>query len=293
MSWRALRNRILQSLPVRSLRRFGAISGYDRALAIAAQAFVAIVPLLMLAATVTPRADRSGAGSAFVEQFDLTGDAAAAIQHLFERPPNSSEASTVVGVLLLLLSGLSFTRALQRSFEAAWNLTPLGFRGIPNGLVGITVLLTEVILLSTLASLLRGVPAASFVTFALRAAGAVVLWLAIQYLLLGQRVRWGALLPGAVLAAVGQASVMLASGLWMPRVIVSNATRFGLIGVTFALVSWLIVLSVLLVFAAVLSAELAGAPPVSAGARAAGLPSGLAGSRAGVDDADAGRAGAP
>jgi hypothetical protein len=52
----------------------------------------------------------------------------------------------------------------------------------------------------------------------------------------------------------------LYSVLWMPRVIASNAERYGIIGITFALLTWLIVVSVGLVAAAVISAEMGGAP---------------------------------
>src|SRR5204862_369431 len=55
------------------------------------------------------------------------------------------------------------------------------------------------------------------------------------------------------------------SGLVMPGLIATDAARYGLIGVTFALVSWLIVLGLTLVAVAVVSAELGRAVHPSRG----------------------------
>jgi membrane protein len=83
---------------------------------------------------------------------------------------------------------------------------------------------------------------------------------------LGDRVRWRALLPGAVVAGTGQVLVLTASGLYLQPAIESQAQRYGLIGVAFVLVTWMIALGLLLVLGAVLGAVLGG--------RAGAAPSG-------------------
>jgi membrane protein len=45
----------------------------------------------------------------------------------------------------------------------------------------------------------------------------------------------------------------------MPRVIESNAARYGIIGITFALLTWLIVVGFCVVVVAVISVEVGGA----------------------------------
>ena len=42
---------------------------------------------------------------------------------------------------------------------------------------------------------------------------------------------------------------------WMPRLIATNAERYGVIGVTFAILTWLIALSAAIVVTAIVSAE--------------------------------------
>ena len=68
------------------------------------------------------------------------------------------------------------------------------------------------------------------------------------------------LLPGAAFVGIGQVVVIALSGIYLQPTIESQAQRYGLIGVAFVLVSWLIVLGLLIVLAAVLSAESDGAP---------------------------------
>jgi uncharacterized membrane protein len=111
-----------------------------------------------------------------------------------------------------------------------------------------------------------------------RATASSALWLALQHLFLGGRVAWRRLLPGAITAGVGQQGVAALSTLWIPHVIESNASRYGAIGVSFALLSWLVLISVVLVGAAVVSVELGGGPalPPPAPGHAHGLFSTLA-----------------
>ena len=59
-----------------------------------------------------------------------------------------------------------------------------------------------------------------------------------------------------MVAGAGQIVVSMSSALWMPQVVSTNTARYGLIGVTLALVTWLIVLAAAVVAGAVVSAEL-------------------------------------
>jgi membrane protein len=254
-----LASRVEHSFPVRCLRRYLAIRGTDRAVILSGQAFTALFPLLIVLASIASNV-RDAAGQSPAERinarFHLSGEAAAAVQTLFSRPPGTQNAITVGSVVLLLASGLSLSRSLQRVYEEAWELPARGVRGHLSGLAALGILLSEVVLLSLVAGALAHVPAGSVITLLLRCAGAVGLWLALQYVLLGGRVPWRLLAPGAVVAGLGQQAVVLASALWMPHLISVDAERYGVIGVSFALLSWLVVVAVVLVIAAVVSVEL-------------------------------------
>lgn len=246
------------SLPFRCFSRFGAIGGRDRALVLAGQAFIAFIPLLILVSVIAS----SSAGGALPEQmvtrFHLSGDAADAMRTLFARPPESDGALTVIGAVVLLASLLSFTRALQRTYEAAWGLGPRGVRGTLTGLAGIALLLSQILLLSLLVSLLSGGLGERVGSTVLRAVVGIPFWLALQYVLLSGRVPWRALLPGAVVMGIGQSLISLGSAVWMPHLISTNAARYGTIGVTFALLSWLILICAAIVAGAAVSVEMSG-----------------------------------
>jgi membrane protein len=198
-----------------------------------------------------------------IRRFHLRGSAADAVQSLFARPPEAGGALTFVGAVVLLASLLSFTKLLQGTWESAWELPSLGLRAAGIGFAGVGLLVLEALLLSLIATALGGTPRA--VVTLIRGAAAVPFFLGLQLALLSGRANWRSLLPGTLVLAVGQAVFTLGSALWMPRLVEHNASRYGVVGVTLALLSWLIVLGILLVAGAAVSAELAHSRAPSVG----------------------------
>jgi membrane protein len=245
------------SLPLRCARTFVHIGGAQRSVVLASQAFTTLVPLLILVATATSGGGARSTGDRLVARFDLSGETADAMRTLFARPPAVTGTISLVSLLVLLLSLLNLTRALQRTYEAAWGLPSRGLAGTVNGFAGLSVAVTQLIVLAMLASALRGVPAGTVLTTAARIVVGVPVWWLLYYLLLSRRIPARDLLPGAVVAAGGQVGVSILSGVWMPHQITTNALQYGVIGVTFALISWLIVVFFAVVMAAVVGVELA------------------------------------
>jgi hypothetical protein len=66
--------------PIRVVRRYLAVSGYDRALALACQAFVALVPMLIVIAATLSERGRVVASGYVVDGLHLSGSAAADLQ---------------------------------------------------------------------------------------------------------------------------------------------------------------------------------------------------------------------
>src|SRR4051812_18916826 len=125
--------------PLASLRRFVApfaerlveLELFDRAVALASQAFVALIPFMVVVAALTPYGERSSSADSIIRRFELTGDTAAAVEQVFSQPAEVQSTLTTFGVLLLIVSALSFCRALQRTYERAWRLRRLGMRSTP------------------------------------------------------------------------------------------------------------------------------------------------------------------
>jgi membrane protein len=262
--------RLFRSLLLRCVVRFVAIDGYDRALGLAAQAFVAAIPTVVVVSSVAEQPTDAFA-TRMIVWLQLSGATADVVRQAF-LPPAATSA-TVWGACLLVLSGIGFTRALQRAFRAAWSVRQSpGWRAWLGGVGGALVLATAVAAGAALATVIKGFDGTGPVVFVLRAFVTGVLWLLAIRLLLGWSLPWRPYLPGAVVAGAGTAVIWSLSGIWLPRAFSSQAADYGLIGIFVVLISWLILLALMLVVAAVVSAELWQSGSTTEEGRAAPTP---------------------
>ncbi len=163
-----------------------------------------------------------------------------------------------LSIVLGVVTALSLTAAMQRTYEAAWGLKPLGVRGRVFGIGGVVAISLELLLLSLIGTVVKGT-GSGVLHLVARLVVATLFWLFISWLLLGRRIRWHSMLPGAVASGVGTVVVHCASGVYMPHVIATNAERYGAIGITFAIMTWLYIIGLVLVVGAVVGAQLGGA----------------------------------
>jgi membrane protein len=255
----------------------------DRALALASKLFIAILPLSILCTAVVSGQDF---GSELVVRFGLTGDGAHAARDLFASPAQVQGGIGLLGVVILVSSILSFARALERVYLDAWQLPAADAGAVRSRLKWLAGLVVYTVILSPLKTGLDGLDAENAMRF-ISAVGASVLFLWTPSVLLGGRVPWRRLLPTA--AVTGGATLVLGVGsaIVMPGVVSHNTQRYGLIGFTFSMVSWLFVAALVIIAAAIvgklLDEELARNRPVEAQVGAAEPP----------ESGDAARAGSP
>jgi membrane protein len=238
--------RMLLDFGRQSLARFVELEGFDRSMALAGQAFAALLPLLIVFGTVAQGSTDEVADD-LIERFDVSGSAADTLRDAVAQPPESGVS--VIGVLLLVISALSFTRALQRLYLRAWRLERLGVRGNLWGLLWLAAFIAYWSLQPAIVALADGV-----VGFALSLALSTLLWLWTPWLLVAGRITWRRLLPQAFLSAVGPA-------VYFPRAVASTSAEFGILGVAFALLSLLFAVAFVLVVTAALGATLADPTP--------------------------------
>jgi membrane protein len=239
----------------RCLQRLVELEFVDRAVALASLTFTALIPLGVVVGSAVPGIDRDGFSDAIVDRFDLDARTANIVQQAFSPPPDVQSSLSVLGVLLLVVSALSFTRGLQRAYETAWRLPRLGVRATPAGLVwlvGVVAFLTVFGgLRSAIVDLSR--PVASAVV---ALAFSSVVWMFTPWILLSRRVPWRALVPTAALTAVGMTGLSIAGIVYMPRSISASAGSYGTIGVAISLVSWFVAAGFILVGCAAVGAVL-------------------------------------
>ncbi len=220
-----------------SLERLVAMQFVDRAVALGSLAFTALVPLLLIAAAYVPGSD--ALSDELINRFHLTGSSAELIRQLFAQPDDVRQSLSWLGVLLLIVSSLSFTRGLQRVYEHAWQLDTRGLRGTRAGLVWIG----GIVLWSTIFATARrwlvdlGGPVTAVVVLL---GGNALLWLWSPWVLLAKRIAWHRLLPTALLTSAAMSAVSVGSVVYMPRAIETAATSYGPIGIAIAFVSWLV-----------------------------------------------------
>jgi len=199
--------------------------------------------LLIVLQAVEP--GEASLANSLIERFDLTGEAADTVREAFEVTEGET-ATTGLSVFVLVVSVLSFTRRLQRLYEATWELEPRGLRGTGSGLAWLACFALYVTLFPALDGVVDGLAG---VVLAL--AGAFAFGLMTPYLLLGRRLPWRRLVPQAALTSGGLGALGIWSAIYMPRAIESSAAAYGSIGVAFSLLTWLWGIGIVLVVAAV------------------------------------------
>ena len=91
---------------------------------------------------------------------------------------------------------------MQRLYEGVFDLAKLGIRNTPRAILWLLAVTAFVSLRPLLLDLIGG-----WLHAAATLALSTLLWLITPYLLLGRRVSWQRLLPGALLTAIGMAGV--------------------------------------------------------------------------------------
>ncbi|MFJ9591626.1 YhjD/YihY/BrkB family envelope integrity protein [Streptomyces virginiae] len=245
----------------RTLEQFARVNLLDCATRLAAQAFLGAIPAIFVIGALAPDWMRKQLVSTISGTLGLTGPALDQIRSVVHSSGDDTAtiASTgAVGVVVTLLSATACSRALQRTCERAWHLPKAGarlaaWRWVAWLLVWLTALLFQ------------GPIQQAFGTG--RVLGAVVslisgtlLWWWTQHLLLGGRVAWLPLLPGAVLVAVGASLVSWGSRFYMPRALNHSLQQFGGLGLVFVTLSWLIMFFVVVTMGIALGYILAHEP---------------------------------
>jgi membrane protein len=249
-----------RGLPGRIIGRLIEVQFLDRTVILGAQAFSAVLPLFIVVSTISPHPGGDSPATVLAGKLGL-GAAETSSLRAAVVPATSARASIgILGVVLALLTATSFARALQRSYQLAWRLPPVGIRAAWRPLALVVGLALYVELLFLFGRLVRGVPAGSVLEDLVTFAGAWALWTGAGWILLAGRVRPRLLAAGGLLTAVGFAMLRRLSAFYLPSLVASNQQQFGLLGVAFTLFSWLSACSFIIVVATVIGAVLAEDP---------------------------------
>ncbi|MFF9341387.1 MULTISPECIES: YhjD/YihY/BrkB family envelope integrity protein [unclassified Streptomyces] len=234
----------------------------DAGTRLAAQAFLAAVPLLFAVAAFAPAPVRDQLRESLRAVFGLTGASAQELQQVFDQSTAEGlrETTGIVGALIALISATSFSRAMARVCERAWGLPKAGTRiAAWRWAVWLLALLLVVLLQAPIRD---GFGAGGWLGVPVFFVVATGVWLWTQHLLLAKRVSWLPLLPGALLGAVSSTVLGITARFYMPGALNRALAEYGSLGLVLTLLSWLIVVCAALTFAFTIGAVLAREPPL-------------------------------
>ena len=257
------RERVVRSLTfwlrpefvLRVVNRFQKVAGFDRSIALASGALTAMIPLTIVVSAVASQLGGKGTADRIIDRYDLTGGGAEAVKDVFAPPEGSSTSIGILGFLFLMVAVLSFTRGVQRLVEQTWELEPLSVRNTFNGLLWIGGLVLYLALSGILHAVLgRTRLELSAALLATPLTAAFLVWSG--RVLSARRIERQDLLPFGIFGAVLLALYSVGATVYVPHLFSSYATRYGVIGAVFAMISALFAVMVVLVGSAAAGREI-------------------------------------
>ncbi|MFI8305126.1 YhjD/YihY/BrkB family envelope integrity protein [Streptomyces sp. NPDC085927] len=234
-SWFGRLRRVISRSPVgRGWRRSSDLELWSRALGFAALGFLTLVPLLIIVSSADPEHGR-GFAQWLGEGLGVSTTSRAEVEQLFTRPGQALRTTTAFGIAALAVFGLSFGAAVQTGYERVWDLPPARWGARWRHVVWLGVLTGFLFVSAT--TTLRREPLAGGAVASLSAV--LFLWWS-QRLLLGGRIRWRALFPGAVATVIGLLGLRVFSRLVFSPLIASNTVSYGPIGTVLVIQAWLV-----------------------------------------------------
>lgn len=234
-----MREWLMASYVVALVKRFFALEILDRAFGLAAQAFVALLPLVIVIVSSIFADGPEAIANSIGDRFGLDQAARGAIRMLFS-DSGGERAISWMAIAITALSAFSLARRLARVYALIFEVPPLKGSQTWRGLVW--VLLQLALFLS--ASLLRDVRRDSGLALAVLATVTLLaVWFGADMAglkLLVPVVPTRLIAASAVTSTIGRFGIAIWAALYMPTSLTNQADQFGPIGVTFAIFTYLL-----------------------------------------------------
>ena len=178
------------------------------------------------------------------------------MKDIFSPPSGTSTTLGVVGVFFLLVAALSFTRGVQRMFEQTWELAPaeraqLGQRAAVDRRADAVPRPQRRPPCRAGAQPSRALARPCSTT---PLSAVFLIWSG--WVLSAKRIAWRDLVPFAVLGSALLAVYSVGASVYVPHLFSTYATRYGVIGAVFAMISALFCIMVVVVGSAAAGREI-------------------------------------
>ena len=237
-------------------KRYTELNGNYLASSVTLSSFLSLFPLLLFAIAIVGfvAAGNTDFADSVINRLGITGEAADNINLALRQAQNSRRAVSVIGIIGLLWSGLGLVAAVQYAINATWQVAGRGWRDKVSGLLwlaGAALLFLTSFATTTAINFLPTffLPLTTLASLSV----SLGLWLWTFKILSTRDIGWKALLPGAVVGAIGLEILKIVGGVYVPRAVGSAEALWGALGVVFAILAWLLFFGRLVVYSAVVN----------------------------------------
>jgi len=247
--WDGLRGTPLGTLLERIVTGFTSIEPFDRAMTLAAQVFVSVVPIMIVASALRP--DTHSLGASMGDAMGLSDDVQATLAGSI--PSSATVASGVgfFGFVVAFFGATSYSRALERMFLKVWEVPRPPLRTAWRWVATIVAVLVAIAVLAFTASILADRPIGNAVEALIRFAVWTVVWTYVPWVLMRAKISLRALAFTGAIIAIALTLLAGVGTIYLPIVLTTGAEEFGVLGLVFAYIGWLFVLSFAIVGATV------------------------------------------
>ncbi len=226
---------------------------------IAFRVFLWLLPAALFAAGVTGlfRFTGSSQPDRVARTLGLGASVATIVRQATKQSQKGPAVLLAIGLILMLYMSMSLVRALRVAFVLAWE-EPFVRRPhlLRDGAIVSVGLLVALASQTGIAYLRHQVGLASVLLSLASVAIAVGLWLGVSLLLPHAQAHWRALLPGAVMFAIGVGLMHFATVYYFAPKLAKEGSLYGSLGTAAVLLLWLFILSRIAVASAFLNATL-------------------------------------
>jgi membrane protein len=255
---RAMVRRVIDTVPVVRTLVDGMvrIELIDRSMAIAAQAMLALVPMLAVLAAFLPAEFTTLALERFREVTGIGAPASEIVDANVDAATVRAQTG-LVGILITVFSATSFARAVQRMYERVWEQPHVGgILGLRRSFLWLVGWLLTIQTVSAIGFVLSQVDGFDVVRFLVQGITGTLVWWWTTRMLLFNRVSWRRLAVGALLTGFSLVLYSWGSSLVMPTYVEQSAQQLGTLGLILAVTTWLVGFAAVLVVASVVGRAL-------------------------------------
>ena len=225
----------------RSVAGLVRVEVFDRAMTLAAQCFTSILPIVVATAAFNPR-NGDQLGTTMAEQLGLPAEAAQVVETSIPDAATVQRSIGALGLVLILLSATSFSRALERMYVRIWDVPRPGLRGAWRWLATVLAISLAVLVMRLTRRVTDDWPYDLFLSLVVQLVLWTVVWTFVPWMLLQGQVPRRSMWASGGLSALALVVVSAAGTVYLPIALTAAARQFGSLGLAITYIGWLFVL---------------------------------------------------